>query len=146
MARGRMLNRTVATSTKVARYGQAEGPFALVFHHRLIAFLDKNGNCRRDHYWLKSQVMPRVPEVTPDMCEKYAAALVRHELAVAYEIDGMPYLHFPGFRGEQVGLRHSREAAEVPVPEGFDEESGALTESFRKTSGIDPEGIRRLAG
>ena len=52
MARGRMINRKVATSEKVAAYGDEYGPWALVFHHRLIAFLDVNGCCRADPYWL----------------------------------------------------------------------------------------------
>src|SRR5690606_35225026 len=60
MARGRMINRKVATSEKVAAYGDEYGPWALVFHHRLIAFLDVNGCCRADPYWLKAEIFPRV--------------------------------------------------------------------------------------
>lgn len=130
-----MLNRKVSTSQKVADLEEAAGPYAIVFHHRLIAFLDVNGCCRADPYWLKGEVMPRVAGVDPEDCRKYVAALVDAELAVLYEVDGMPYIHVPGFRGEQVGLRSDRESPDVPVPQGFDEQSGAMPETFRKPSG-----------
>lgn len=139
MARGRMLNRKVATSEKVAAYGDEYGPWALVFHHRLIAFLDVNGCCRADPYWLKAEIFPRVSGITPEDCRKFAAGLVKHGLAVLYEVAGMPYLHMPGFREEQVGLRVDRESPEVPVPEGFDPSSGKFPERFRKPSGCYPE-------
>lgn len=133
-----MLNRSVAMSGKVACFGDRYGCEALVFHHRLIAFLDVNGNVRADEYWLKSNVMPRVSGCSPEDCRKYALGLVEEDLAVEYEVDGMPYLHFPGFREHQVGLRTNRESPEVPVPHGFDESSGSLPEGFRKVSGKDP--------
>lgn len=141
MARGRMLNRKVATSGKVNAYGAEFGPWALVFHHRLIAFLDKNGNCRADPAWLKAEVFPRDAGVLPEDCRKFAAGLVKHGLAVLYECDGMPYLHAPGFRDEQVGLRPDREAADVPVPQGFNEKSGRLPATFRQPSGYMPDAI-----
>lgn len=139
MARGRMLNRKVATSEKVAAYGDEYGPWALVFHHRLIAFLDVNGCCRADPYWLKAEIFPRVSGITPEDCRRFAAGLVKHGLAVLYEVAGMPYLHMPGFRDEQVGIRPDRESPEVPVPEGFDKSSGKFPANFRKPSGYCPE-------
>src|SRR5690606_4714361 len=139
MARGRMINRKVATSEKVAAYGDEYGPWALVFHHRLIAFLDVNGCCRADPYWLKAEIFPRVSGITPEDCRRFAAGLVKHGLAVLYEVAGMPYLHMPGFREEQVGLRVDRESPEVPVPEGFDPSSGKFPANFRKPSGYCPE-------
>lgn len=139
MARGRMINRKVSTSEKIAAFGEEFGGWACTFHHRLIAFLDKNGNCRADPYWLKAEVMPRVAGVSPEDCRTFAAGLVRHGLAVAYEHGGMPYLHMPGFRDEQVGLRPDRETREVPVPQGFDENAGKLPESIRQPSGGNPD-------
>jgi len=142
VARGRMLNRKVSDSYKVAQYGHEYGPWAIVFHHRLISWLDKNGNCHADPYWLKSNVMLRIHAVTPEDCRRFTLGLVKYRLAVLYEEENMPYLHFPGFREEQVGLRPDRENAEHPVPQGFDEESGTMPERFRKPSGYDPERIR----
>lgn len=135
MARGRMLNRKVSISQKVAQLEEVAGPYALVFHHRLIAFLDKNGNCRAEPYWLKGEIMPRVAGCSPEDCRTYVAGLVEVGLAVLYEVDGMPYLHMPGFREEQVGLRTDRESPDVPVPQGFDEKAGALPATFRQPSG-----------
>lgn len=141
-----MLNRSVAVSRNVAAYGEEAGAWAVVFHHRLIAFLDKNGNCRADPYWLKGQIMPRVAEVAPETCRLYVAALERHQLVVTYEIDGMQYVHMPGFREHQVGLRHDRESPDVPVPKGFDETAGKMPEGFRKIAGDIPDRIRERAG
>lgn len=138
MARGRMINRKVATSGKVAALAEDAGAWAMVFHHRLIAFLDKNGNCRADPYWLKAEVMPRVAGVTPEDCRTYVAALVRNGLAVLYQVDGMPYLHMPGFRDEQSGLRPDRESPDVPVPQGFDEDAGTMPASIRQAFGNAP--------
>lgn len=145
MARGRMLNRAVAIDGRVAAYGEEFGPLALVFHHRAISFLDKNGNMRADPAWLKAQVMPLVAEIDPEGCRTLAAGLVKHDLAVIYEQDGLPYLHFPKFRENQVGLRHEREAAEAPVPAGFNEASGTLPDSFRTPSGYEPEAFRKAS-
>lgn len=141
MARGRMINRKVSTSGKVAAYGDELGGWGVVFHHRLIAFLDKNGNVRADPYWLKAEVMPRVAGVTPEDCRQFAAGLVEHGLAVPYEVDGMPYLHMPGFREEQVNLRADRESRDVPVPTGFDEQSGRFPDGCRQSAGKPPERI-----
>lgn len=146
MARGRMLNKKVAMSGKVARFGEKHGPYGLVFHHRLIAFLDKNGNCRADGYWLKGEVMPRIGEVGPKECEAFVLGLIDGGLAVPYQVEGMSYVHMPGFRDEQVGLRHDKEKADVPVPEGFDEASGTWPENFRKSSGKLTENFRIMAG
>lgn len=137
-----MLNRSISTDDKVAALGDDTGPIGLVFHHRLIAFLDMNGNVRADPYWLKGTVMPRVSGCSPEVCRKLAAKLEEHELAVSYEVGGMPYLHFPRFRENQVGLRWQRESPDVPVPEGFDATTGALPDDFRKPSGNVPESFR----
>lgn len=146
MARGRMLNRKVAMSKKVAAYGDELGAWAVVFHHRLIAFLDRNGNCRADPYWLKAEIMPRISAVTPDHCRIFLDGLIRHELAVPYVDAEMAYLHMPGFNAEQVGLRRLKETTDIPVPLGFDDEKGVWPEQFRKKYGKNPEIFRPASG
>lgn len=141
-----MLNRKVATSAKVQAFADEFGPWAMVFHHRLVAFLDKNGNCRADHYWLKGQVMPFIHAVTPDTCSAFVTGLEQHGLAVTYTIDAMPYLHMPGFKDEQVGLNPKKEKPEVPVPVGFDEDAREWPISIRKSSGKNPEIFRKASG
>jgi hypothetical protein len=137
-----MLNRSVAEDGKVAELGDEHGALALVFHHRLIAFLDKNGNVRADPHWLKGNVMPRVAGCSPEDCRNLAAALVDHDLAAAYEVDGYPYLHFPHFREHQVGLRAERESPEVPVPQGFDGSAGTMPANVRRRGGDQPDNVR----
>lgn len=134
MARGRMLNRSVATDDKIARLIESGGPWAGLFHHRLIAFLDVNGNVRADEFWLKATVFPRDSGVTPAMCRKFAGLLPEMGLALPYEIDGMPYLHFPSFGKNQVGLRPDREHGECPQ---FEEKYmvGNLPEEIPPTRG-----------
>lgn len=119
MARGRMLNRKVSRSRKVAELANDCGPWAVVFHHRLIANLDINGNCRADPWWLKSELHPRDGQVSPDDCDLFAVALVDKELAIRYEVDGMEYLHVPDFQNEQGQLRRDKEKPQVPdIKEG----------------------------
>lgn len=119
MARGRMLNRKVSRSRKVADLSRDVGPWAVVFHHRLIANLDINGNCRADRWWLKSELHPLDDDVLPEDCDRFAAALVDHELAKRYEVDGMQYLHVPDFQNEQGQLRRDKEKPQVPdIKEG----------------------------
>lgn len=142
MARGRMLNRKVATSRKVAAFAEEYGPWAMVFHHRLIAFLDKNGNSRADPFWLKAEIMPLVQAVTPELCAAFVSGLEAHGLVVTYTDGFMPFLHVPGFRDEQVGLNPGKEKTDIPVPLGFDEEKREWPEQFRKNSGNFPEKFR----
>lgn len=146
MARGRMINRKVTTSAKVGAYGDEYGPWALVFHHRVIAFLDVNGCCRADPFWLKAEVMPRVADVTPDDCRTFAAGLEKHGLAVLYESGGLQYLHMPGFREEQVNLRADRETPEVPPPPQDTDGGGKKRDTRRKPAGKKPATRRTRAG
>lgn len=67
--------------------------------------------------------------------------MVKHGLAELYEVDGMPYLHFPKFRDNQSRLRKDRESPKVPTPQGFDDD-GQLPELFRKPSGYAPDHLR----
>ena len=114
MARGRMINKTVAVDTELAEYGAENGAWALVLHHRLIAFLDVNGNVRADGYWLKATIFPHDAGVSPEDCRKFARQLAAHSLAVAYQAQKIDYLHFPAFAKNQVNLRTDRERPEYP--------------------------------
>lgn len=141
-----MLNRKAATSGAVADFGNKYGGWAVVFHHRLISWLDKFGNCRADPYWLKSQVVPRVPEVTPDICKLYLSGLVDAGLVVLYSDADMQYLHMPGFKEEQVGLNPSKEKPECPTPTGYDEVAREWPDRYWPRSGNDPEIFRKDSG
>ena len=148
MARGRMLNKTICTDSRVAELGILTGdPWAIVFYMRCIPFLDRNGIIRGDSYWLKAEVMPREDHIEPVDLGEWAVALVRLGLAVAFDCDGMPYLHFPGFRRNQPHLRWEREGEGCPVPDGFDFESGTMPDDFQPAGGFpaepDPDWVRQ---
>lgn len=114
MARGRMINRTVPTDSHLSAFGSEFGPWALVLHHRLLAFLDLNGNVRADEHWLKATIFPRDAGMTAADCRTFARGLAAHGLAVLYEVDGMPFLNFPAFSKNQGGIRTDREKPEYP--------------------------------
>lgn len=134
MARGRMLNRKVATSAKVGQLGDALGVEAMLIHHRLIAFLDVNGVCRADPFWLKAEIVPKVSGINPEFCRKVVVEMERIGLARLFEADGLEYLHMPGFRDEQVGLRPDKESPEHPFPQPVTR-PGKNPEEIRKVSG-----------
>ena len=125
MARGRMLVRRIGESYKVSRLYEAHGAGAALCWTWMIAWLDRNGNMRGDPAWIKVAVMPRMDVAVSDV-EDWIQKMVEVELVVPYEIDGMSYLHVPGFRGEQIGMRWDRERPEVPIPAGFDEETATM--------------------
>ncbi len=134
MARGRMLNRKVATSAKVGELGDALGVEAMLIHHRLIAFLDVNGVCRADAFWMKAEIVPKVSGINPEFCRKVSVEMERIGLVRLFEVDGLEYLHMPGFRDEQVGLRPDKETPEHPFPQ-------RVTRSVK-----NPERIRKVSG
>lgn len=132
MARGRFLNKTVATDEKVAYLMATYGPMSCLFHHRIIAFLDVNGNVRADEFWLKATVFPRDVAVSPDDCQNFSVSLAECDLAVFYEFEGMLYLHFKNFEKNQHGLRRDKERAEYPE---YKQELGKPPEKVRKGDG-----------
>lgn len=113
-ARGRFINRKVCNDSKIAEYGDKYGPWALVFHHRLIAFLDRNGNVTANEYQLKGVIFPRSAGVTPEHCRIFSAGLVEFGLAQWFSDEGNLYLNFPKFRDNQHNLRWDREGNEYP--------------------------------
>lgn len=133
MARGRFLNKTVATDEKVAFLMQTGGPLACLFHHRIIAFLDVNGNVRADQFWLKATLFPRDSVISPEDCRNFSVSLAECDLAVFYEIEGMLFLHFKNFEKNQHGLRKDKERPEYPE---YKQEVGILTEKVRKGDGM----------
>lgn len=114
MARGRFINKTVATDMKVAVLTETYGAWATVLHHRIIAFLDVNGNVRADGFWLKATLFPLDAGISPEDCRKFSRAIPAVGLAEEYEVDGIPYLHFKNFEKNQHNLRKDREKAEYP--------------------------------
>lgn len=115
MARGRLINRSTGSDARVRAVVMDQGPWAAVLHHRLLAFLDKHGNVRADRFWLKANIFPLDDEVTPQNIAGFTAALLKTKMAYLYEVDGLPYMHFPRFRDNQPRARFDREVPEYPV-------------------------------
>ncbi len=115
MAHGRMILRKTGRDEKLAEYGKAYGTWALVMHHRLIAFIDKGKNVSADPNYLKSQIFPHDDQTAED-CRRYVGGLVEYGFARAYRSDGMLYLYVPKFLDNQPGIRLEREREEWPEP------------------------------
>ena len=94
-----MINRTVGEDIDLARYAEAVGPWGLVFHHRLLAWIDKNGNVNVNGEWLKGRLFVYDSGVTPDDCRKFAGTMPDYIRAIPYhDDDGRgEYLQFPSF-------------------------------------------------
>ncbi|MFA7254292.1 MAG: hypothetical protein WC107_07145 [Patescibacteria group bacterium] len=136
MARGRMILKSVGRDGNIASAVKEFGPWVAVLHHRLIAFIDCAGNTKADVPTLMANIFPRDDGMTPALCRKLADGLVAHNLAIQYEVDGLPYFNFPNFLEHQVGLRVEREKPECPP---FD---GNLPEPIRHDAGNLPEDSR----
>lgn len=145
MARGRLINRGTGSDAKVRALVVDQGPWAAVLHHRLLSFIDKHGNVRADRFWLKANIFPLDQEVTPADIAGYTAGLLKTHMAYLYEVDGLPYLHFPKFRENQPRARFEREVPEYPlhpdglVPEGSRDGSTMVPSLFPPGSTMVPE-------
>lgn len=129
MARGRFLSRETGLSKKIAALEAKFGFGASVFHHRLLAFLDRNGNVRAKFGSFKDDLFPRQDKISVKDCEKFTRGLIEFGLAELYEVDGLEYLHFPDFTKFQQGLQYEKEKDEYPalpehIPEKFQKNSG----------------------
>lgn len=135
MARGRFINKTVATDMKVAVLTETYGAWATVLHHRIIAFLDVNGNVRADGFWIKATLFPLDAGISPEDCRKFSRAIPAVGLAEEYEVNGIPYLHFKNFEKNQHNLRKDREKAEYPEQK---HDVGKPQETRGKVAGENP--------
>jgi hypothetical protein len=137
MARGRMLNRSISTDLKVADLASEVGGFGVVFWTWLVAHLDRNGCAHAEPRILKGQVAPLIDEIDRELITRTLFVASRLGLIELYEVDGAPFLRFPKFEKNQVGLRKDREPdSGIPEPAYPD------PETIRQPSGNDPEAIR----
>lgn len=140
MAKGRMINRKVCVNGRIAAYGAKYGPWALVFHHRLLAFIDIGQNTIGDHRLLKAAIFPLDDGIIPEDCRNYSIGLTEFGLAQAYLSEETVYLHFPRFLDNQRGINPKKETTEYPT---FTEESLLSPEQFRQLSGNLPDNFPR---
>jgi hypothetical protein len=117
MARGRMLNRSISHSKKVADLVNELGSDHGLFLTWMIAHLDREGRIHGDPEVLKGMVAPRIAAITPAVIRQTAARAMELGLIQWYEVDGDSFIAFPGFPENQVGLRVDREPkSQIPPP------------------------------
>lgn len=154
MAKGRFISRSISTNEQLASVSFN----ADYFFTRCIAHLDVDGRLTGNPVLLKSNVVPLRDEITlkliPKLIEELGAAvdLAGRSLVVWYEVGAQRVLFFPGFAGQQTGLRVKRESpSRLPPLSGSvrvlaGTVSGVTPEPRRITSGSTPDESRSDAG
>jgi hypothetical protein len=116
MARGRMLNTTVADDVRLNSVS-IESHFLFMM---TIPHLDRDGLIKADGMVFAGRVFPRRPELLPKM-DALIQEWIDCSLVIAYQTDSHGrVLCFPNFAKNQIGLRYNREpASELPPPPGY---------------------------
>lgn len=116
MARGRMLNTTVADDVRLNSLS-LESHFLFMM---TIPHLDRDGLIKADGMVFAGRVFPRRPELLPKM-DALIEEWIDCSLVIAYQTDSHGrVLCFPNFAKNQIGLRYNREpASELPPPPGY---------------------------
>lgn len=127
MARGRMLNQSIATDKRLNSLSlEAELVYLMAIPH-----LDRDGLILGEPYMLASQVCPRRPDLARrmnDIIKEWIAS----GLVLQYDGKEDPILFFAGFAKNQGGLRYDRETpSQFSPPPGY----------VRTATGLQPEEI-----
>lgn len=125
MARGRMLNQTVATDKRLNSISEnAELAFLKTIPH-----LDRDGLIIGDPALLAAKVCPRRPQLSSQM-ESIILEWQTAGLVIIYTPGEDQVLFFPGFTKNQVGLRYDREPESIyPPPPGYHRNGNGLEEN-----------------
>jgi len=134
-----MLNKSVSGSIK---FHNLSDDTCRLLATWIIAHLDMRGVFYGDAAMVKSVVFPRRADVSADRVEVYLQEM-EHGLMWRFEAKGDVWQHWPGFLGEQIGIRPDRESTPFPPPPDLQPTetppvSGNLPEDFRQSSGNDP--------
>lgn len=150
MARGRMLNKSVSGSVK---FHNLPDDTCRLLATWIIAHLDVQGVFYGDPAMVKSIVFPRRTDLSAEQIDGYLTELERHHLMVRFEAKGDIWQYWPGFLGEQIGLRTDRETPDYPPPPDHIKEdpwsdTGEYPASIRQVSGNMPaeEKLREVKG
>jgi hypothetical protein len=108
-----------------------------------IAHLDMRGVFYGDAAMVRSIVFPRRADVCIERVEGYLQELEAVGLMYRFEAKGDIWQAWPGFGGEQIGMRPDRESSAFPEPAGMAPSptpavAGRLPEDCRKVSGNVP--------
>jgi len=109
MARGRMINKDVAHSVKLA---DLESDCHRMLYMMTIPHLDRDGLVLGEPRRLRSVICPLLEQHSVADVARAVADWCRVALAVAYtDGNGAMVIHLRGFQGSQVGMRYDREVA-----------------------------------
>ena len=120
MAKGRMMNKRIAKSDKLAALAKDRDR---VVYFMLYPHLDRDGRYSADPRDIKEDCIPRL-RYSPDQIAESLRALHDVGLIAIYEVDGKQYLEASRFDDFQVGLHKDREApSEIPPNPGLTPEN-----------------------
>jgi hypothetical protein len=143
MARGRMVNCTVATDKRLATLSiEAE-----YLYLKTIPHLDRDGLLLGDASLLWALVAPRRPELLDDT-KSYIEEWIHAKLVIAYDTPDGLALYYPGFAKNQIGMRYDREPeSTIQAPPGYVRTaSGLVPDNSRDVSGNPPADFRQSSG
>lgn len=135
MAKGRMLNKSISVSEKVADLAAAVGNDAALLFTWMIPHLDVEGRMQGGPRSIKAAVVPMLDTITAADVDRYLGAAEELGIIERYEAGGKRYVSFPGFAEEQTGLRKDRERASVIPPPPPRTPPGEC----REDSGVTPD-------
>jgi hypothetical protein len=146
MARGRMINQSVATDKRLNGLTmQAE-----LLYLKAIPHLDRDGLILGDPLVLWGKVCPRRPELMGEIAD-IIKEWVESELVISYDSEEGEVLFFVGFHKNQSGMRYDREGAStLPPPPGYVRTSSGMVPQentpAQTDDGVTPELVRSNAG
>ena len=140
MARGRMLNKSISGSVK---FHNLSDDTCRLLATWIIAHLDMRGVFYGDPAMVRSVVFPRRTDVTIEQVERYLCEMESAGLMWRFRCKGDVWQMWPGFTGEQAGMRADRESSPFPTPPDAQPEqertlTGNLPASIRQSSGNIP--------
>lgn len=141
MARGRMIQRKTGKNEALQNVLEEFGAYAVILHHRLLAFTDRNGNVRADGFSLKANVFPIADNIKPRSCERFLNGLAKFGLVKLYTIGRVPYANFPAFSENQGGLSYNKEKDEHPLApwQITGKNPGEIPEKIQRQSELESE-------
>jgi len=160
MARGRMINKTLARSRK---FQKLDSDFNRLLYCMILPFLDRDGRAEADPLLIKADSFPLRSDITEEVIQRGLEDLHNEGLINLYTADGEQLLECGGFRDNQEGLRYEREPeSRIPAAAGTVEPSGenraeptkeveeaeendtagSLPEACRSNAGVDPAECR----
>lgn len=123
MARGRMINTTVAIDRRLNSLSlEAHLVFMMTVPH-----LDRDGLIAADPPLLAARVIPRRPELHPKI-SAYIDEWTNAGLALLYQTPDTDVLFFPGFRKNQTFQYCKEGASQLPPPPGYSRTASGLTQ------------------